>query len=233
MPSKGVGVRIGLLGDPHANFSAIPRIQADIPDILLLLGDFEPARSLDAELSPLLSMGCDVWFVHGNRDTQSVAWHDFVFEGEFSRRNVSGLTVESNGLAIAGLGGVFRSKVWLPTSGDAPAFATRTEMLTALPNEKWRDGLPLRHRSSIFPEDFERFNGKRADILVCHEAPSTHRYGYRAINDLANNLGAKLVIHGHHHESYDARLPNGIRVIGLGKAEYRVIQTRAEGEIHV
>jgi len=54
---------------------------------------------------------------------------------------------------------------------------------------------------------------------VTHEAPSCHRHGYAVIDDLAAAGGAKLIVHGHHHDSYTATLPNGIPVRGLGLAE--------------
>ena len=80
-------------------------------------------------------------------------------------------------------------------------------------------GLPLRQRDSIFPEDFRALVGKRADILVAHEAPSTHQHGFAALVDLARALRVPLVVHGHHHTSLQAVTPDGIAVIGLGKAE--------------
>ena len=50
---------------------------------------------------------------------------------------------------------------------------------------------------------YQRLGRLRADILVTHEAPSAHVHGFMAIDDLAIQLGAKLVVHGHHHESID------------------------------
>jgi hypothetical protein len=32
-------------------------------------------------------------------------------------------------------------------------------------------------------------------------------------------MGARLIVHGHHHRRYEARTRVGIRVIGLGIAE--------------
>lgn len=46
----------------------------------------------------------------------------------------------------------------------------------------WRGGLPLTHRSTIFPDDYERLLKQRADILVTHEAPSAHPHGFAAID---------------------------------------------------
>ena len=33
----------------------------------------------------------------------------------------------------------------------------------------------------------------RADILVCHEAPSSYRHGFNAIDELAEAIGAKRI----------------------------------------
>ena len=41
-------------------------------------------------------------------------------------------------------------------------------------------GLPLRRRDAIFPEDLTALGRLRADVLVTHEAPSSHRYGLSA-----------------------------------------------------
>ena len=47
------------------------------------------------------------------------------------------------------------------------------------------------------------FAGKRADILVTHEAPSSHPHGFAAIDELANRLGATTSFHGRHHDRLD------------------------------
>lgn len=49
------------------------------------------------------------------------------------------------------------------------------------------------------------YGARRAGILVCHEAPSCHPYGYAEIDELALAMGAKVVVHGHHHDSIDYR----------------------------
>ncbi len=59
----------------------------------------------------------------------------------------------------------------------------------------------------------------RADVLVTHEAPSCHKHGFAGIDVAAAACRARLVVHGHHHATYDGVLPGGVRVKGLGKAE--------------
>jgi hypothetical protein len=64
----------------------------------------------------------------------------------------------------------------------------------------------------------------RFDVLISHEAPSSHRHGFAAIDRLADAGGARLIVHGHHHESYVAKLANGIGVRGLAVAETWVLE---------
>jgi hypothetical protein len=47
----------------------------------------------------------------------------------------------------------------------------------------------LRHMTTIFNDDYLRLSTMSADILVCHEARSAHKYGYAAIDELAHALG--------------------------------------------
>ncbi len=46
---------------------------------------------------------------------------------------------------------------------------------------------------------------EKAGILVTHEAPSCHPHGYSEIDELAQAMGAKMVVHGHHHDCLDYR----------------------------
>jgi len=59
---------------------------------------------------------------------------------------------------------------------------------------------------------------------VTHEAPSSHPHGFEVIDRLAENAGARLIVHGHQHQSYAATLPGGVRVRGLGLAEPWVME---------
>ena len=126
--------------------------------------------------------------------------------------------VEIAGLRIAGLGGVFRGQVWSP---PAPwAFETQKQYLASGgKGNRWRDGLPRKHRSSIFPGDYQRLAGQRADILVTHEAPSSHPHGFTAIDALARSLRVNKSFHGHHHDRlvYSAeRIRLGFSAFGVG-----------------
>lgn len=167
-------------------------------------------------LAPAIERGWDVRWILGNHDTETEAAYDNLTNhpGDLGLR-----VTLIGGQRIAGLPGVFKPRVWQPHDG-APSYRSRSEFQAALrPGESWRGGLPLFHRDTIFPEDFDRLSAERCDILVTHEAPSSHPHGSAVIDALAQACGARLIVHGHHHQSYEAVLPNGIRVRGLGLSE--------------
>ena len=85
---------------------------------------------------------------------------------------------------------------------------------------------PLVSAMPFFPEDVAALRGFQADIMVSHEAPSYHLHGFVGIDAAAELCRARLIIHGHHHESYEAVLPSGTRVRGLAIAE--VLRLRPE-----
>jgi len=169
-------------------------------DAVVLLGDIQARRSLDLELAGLPA-SVEVWWIPGNHDTDSEADHDHLFGSTLADRNLHGRVAEVAGIRIAGLGGIFRGKVWAP------------------PQDRWRGGLPLRHRSTIFPDTYAALSRQRADVLVTHEAPSYHPHGFEAIELLAACMGVSASFHGHHHDRLDysafaAR--DGFRAYGVG-----------------
>jgi hypothetical protein len=38
------------------------------------------------------------------------------------------------------------------------------------------------------------------------------------LDELARAMGARLIVHGHHHIGYQAMLPGSLRVVGIGRA---------------
>jgi predicted phosphodiesterase len=213
---------IVVAGDPHGNFSPILRdCAAREPGTLILLGDCELRVPLRQQLAPLFAAGWAVRWILGNKDAETDAVYDRLTV-DFPEGDIGGKIIEIAGLRIAGLGGVFKPRIWCPSGNGAepPSFGTRAEFLASLdPREHWRGGLPLWHRDSIFPEDFARLEQQRFDVLIAHEAPSSHRHGFAAIDRLAEAAKARLIVHGHHHESYAKTLANGIDVRGLAVAE--------------
>ncbi|WP_286293615.1 metallophosphoesterase family protein [Methylomarinovum tepidoasis] len=206
-------------GDPHGAFD--PMIEAVLehrPDALVILGDLDLERPLDEVLASILGI-TQVYWIPGNHDGDRDEWHDHLFGAGLADRNLHGRVVQiGNTLRIAGLGGVFRRKVWYPReNADTRGWPTKKEWLHAMgKGNRWRGGLPRKHRVSIFPEDFEVLRRNRADILVTHEAPTCHPHGFIAIDELARSLGARWVVHGHHHTDYEAEIVPDIRVLGVG-----------------
>jgi predicted phosphodiesterase len=213
-------------GDPHRNFSPIIRAcLARPPGTLVLLGDLDCPRPVTEIFAPVTDAGWRVRWILGNHDCETEMAYDNLV-GDFPNGDLGFRVTELDGLRVAGLPGVFKPSVWSPrpddTSGqiDPPRYGNREEFLAALPmGRSWREGLPLWHRDTIFPDDFDCLAGQRFDVLVTHEAPSSHPHGFAAIDELAAAGGARLIVHGHHHDSYVAKLSNGIAVRGLGLAE--------------
>lgn len=213
-------------GDPHGNFTPILRACLALPPgTLILLGDCDCPAPLPRLFAPAIDAGWQVRWILGNHDTETETAFDHLTaahpEGDIGLR-----VVTVNGLRVAGLPGVFKPRIWYPRCDDGsgridpPQVHTRAAFLSELPvSGRWRDGLPLWHRDTIFPEDFDRLAALRFDILVTHEAPTTHPHGFAPVDELAAACGARLIVHGHHHRSYAATLPNGVAVRGLGLAE--------------
>jgi predicted phosphodiesterase len=212
-------------GDPHRNFTPIIRACLARPaTALIVVGDLDCQRPLTETFAPLIDRGWRVYWILGNHDCETEAAYDNLVidhaEGDLGYR-----VTEIDGVRIAGLPGVFKPSIWYPRPDegshriDPPRYRKREAFLAAPATKHWRGGLPLWHRDSIFPDDLDRLSRQRFDILVSHEAPSSHRHGFAVIDQLAQSGGAKLIVHGHHHDSYSATLANGIEVRGLGLAE--------------
>ncbi len=217
---------------------------AERPAAIIFLGDLEPQRPLLKEFQSFLDAGTTPRFIHGTHDTDRAEVWANVVDG--SERNLHGRVVEVAGMRIAGLGGVFRSEVWYPRNGnEPPEFQSysdyerhlrrqigvrrrvskmaeiQAEAIPGRVSELASDTLAgrlLRHSSTIFPETVKLLSRQRADVLVCHEAPGAHPFGYRAIDNLARTAGVSHVFHGHHHreQNYpDAGVGYRIHAVGL------------------
>ena len=101
-------------GDLHGQFGhVIEAVLVRQPAAVILLGDLQAQNPLEVELAPILGH-TEIWFIHGNHDTDSDADHDNLFDSALADRNLHGRVVEIAGVRIAGLGGVFRGQVWSP-----------------------------------------------------------------------------------------------------------------------
>ncbi len=198
--------KLMFFGDPHGDFEpVITAVGRFRPEAIVLLGDLQARKPLHVELGPILGF-TEVWFIHGNHDTDSDADYDNLWGSELAGRNLHGRVVEIAGYKVAGLGGIFRSKIWDPRRPvEEAAFVSADALRRSMRREEqWRDGIARRHRSTIFPDDYlQLLRSPHADILVTHEAPAAHPHGWQAIDELAETLGVQLVVHGHHHQNID------------------------------
>ena len=214
-PSKGL---IFFCGDVHGCFDhIIEAVSEHEPAAIILLGDVQAQRPLEKELALILDK-TEIWFIHGNHDTDSEADYDNLFGSALAHRNLDGRVVTIAGVSIAGLGGIFRAQVWWPPEAPSYTSAKDFERKQGAGN-RWRNGLTLRHRSTIFPDTYERLAAMHADVLVTHEGPSVHPYGFAALDELARQMGVLQTFHGHHHDCIDYSVHwdrLGYRAFGVG-----------------
>lgn len=229
-----------MLGDVHGDVShLLSVIKAEEPDAIIFLGDIESPIPFEEFIADL-AVFTEVWWIHGNHDTDSRESYSNLFESALAGRNLHGRVVDIAGLRVAGLGGVFRGQIWYPP--ENPSFLSFEELaankfrhkkaLTAAElarlkyrthspevAELMREGQLRKHRSSIFYADWFDLYGQKADILVTHEAPSCHPHGFREIDALAQSMKVRFVFHGHHHDCLDYRAFDttlGFRTHGVG-----------------
>jgi predicted phosphodiesterase len=217
------------IGDIHrrwtyvaAGLAALPRL----PRAAVLLGDMECDAPLDRLAAPLLDAGIAVHWIFGNHDYDGgpEMWANLTDPDRNPLTRDGALHARVSdvaGLRVAGLGGVFRRRVWEPP--EAPRLHAREELPADLAT-LGADWTPAQQAAmgdalaamAIWPEDYQALAVQRADILVTHEAPSSHPQGASALEDLARRMGARLIIHGHHHVCYRHRAGDGLEVQGVG-----------------
>lgn len=213
----------------HVLHEALSRLPAGV----VFLGDIEPPRSMRELIAPLADEGIQVWWIRGNHDTESVTtWSHLVtaldenldsrvtdlfgtriagFGGVFRSKVWSpGADTIDHSTACHFSFKEYASKQILATPSALRvrrAAGTMEQVLAALEDPSLHPKVlfktEIRHLSSIFPADFLSMASLQTDVLVTHEAPSCHPYGHAGIDHLARSMGAKLVVHGHHHDSLD------------------------------
>jgi predicted phosphodiesterase len=222
---------IVFIGDIHQMWDRVERglsRLAVLPKAAVILGDVQCDRPLDELAAPLLSRGIGVHWIFGNHDNDggSGMWRFLTGTAEnpvTGGRSLHGRVVVVEGVRIAGLGGTFRPRIWEPPAG--PRLRRRDE----LPEDVRQMGRGWRPEhiealvhslgtTAIWPEDYDYLAGQRADILVTHEAPSSHPDGKVALDGLARAMGARLIVHGHYHVNYLATAGDGLQVLGVAAA---------------
>jgi predicted phosphodiesterase len=225
-------------GDTHGEhrhvLAAAERIR---PMAIVLLGDLEMGRAAHLELAPV----CDiVWWIQGNHDTDSQETWTNLIDSEVADRCIDGrVVVLPDGTRLAGLGGVFREKIWAP---PLPPIHQSYEAWEASLQPRWRKRSTqcarerLKHRSTIFEDAYDRLAAEQADVLVLHEAPRPHPNGWAALNELARAMRVRQVWHGHHHDRPDyrpywERLGYQVHGVGLRGVTDRAGNVIVKGEL--
>ena len=214
-------------GDPHGGVDGSLQYVVDAAghakaSAVILLGDIEPRRPLHEELASIIDR---VWFIPGNHDSDTdEAWRRVSTPAMASRNLHAKVVTLPDGTRIAGLGGVFREAVWYPGGppehGGEPAFRTRGEHANATPRQdRWEGGHHRKHWGTIYPDEVDRLSDLRADVLVTHEAPGYHPRGFEILDTLAQMLGVKVTVHGHHHDRLNSSgrwEAQGFKSFGVG-----------------
>ena len=195
-------------GDNHGHFRhIIAAVEREKPDAIVLLGDIEASQPLEIELAPIIGK-TTIRLIHGNHDVDSDFVYRNLFESKLAGSNLDGRVEKVAGIRIAGLGGVFRGKIWMPP--ETPKFDSYAAWLKAAKPRHGEGNVvhetqARTHRSTIFWDTYSRLRDQRADVLVTHEAPSVHPHGFAAIDELAKAMGVQATFHGHHHDSLNYR----------------------------
>jgi len=217
-----------LFGDLHGDFRhVLPVVKEHKPAAIILLGDVQAQQPLEDELAKVMEL-TEIYWIHGNHDTDSKKDYDHLFNSGLAERNLHGKIVEIDGVRVAGLGGIFREKIWWPEPLDSePEHSSFEDLQRFLDSElayhnisvAKRNGELMKHRSSIFWSDWMELYGQQADILVTHEAPSCHPHGFQAIDSLAQSMKVQSAFHGHHHDRLDYSMHKeklGFNAFGVG-----------------
>lgn len=189
--------RIWFLGDVHGHFKHVANALLDArikPRWLVFLGDldleFKPLREILAPLHRNLP-GVQVAFIHGNHDADTYEhWERLHDCGDALA--LHGKVTSLDGVRVAGLGGNFLGRIWKPPA--EPFFGSKQAIMhgSQRPSPKLN--------GAIYPDDVATLSRQRADILITHEAPSCHRFGNTALDELARSMQVVRSFHGHMHD---------------------------------
>ncbi len=205
--------RILFAGDPHGNFKPlIESVHKYRPEAVILLGDYDLDEPLEKYLEEIADV-TEIWWIAGNHDFETPNRYNNLFNSTFSDRSLHLKVTEIAGLKVAGLSGIFLGRVWYPP--QQPRWLGKQHFLCNQSANLQQPELSLKYKSAIWPDEFEAFKLQKADILVSHEAPGSHRHGFKVISELAAAMGVKHVFHGHLHESYKGIIKNNIKVLGV------------------
>ncbi len=209
--------KILFAGDPHGDFD--PIIDAALkyyPEAVVLLGDYDLKNPLEKYLRQI-SYKTQIWWIPGNHDFDPPYHHKNLFSSQLANQGLHLKVKDIAGLRIAGLGGIFLGRVWYPP--NKPKWQKKQHFLEHQRLKSGSNSLSLKYQSAIWPDEYEKLKQLKADILVTHEAPKSHRHGFFAIDQLAESMGVSKVFHGHLHEHYAAKIKKNIQVYGVNRAQ--------------
>lgn len=190
-------------GDTHGGFEhCLSIVECYKPKAIIFLGDLQASAPLHLVLKDVVPL-TQIWWIHGNHDTDSYDYYTHLFDSPLANYNLHGRVANIAGYNVAGLGGVFRGRIWDPQKEGWNYYAQQDYTEHLSPHLRFRNGVSLKQRSSIFPETYMALRKQRCDIFVAHEAPSCNRFGFFAMDRLTQAMGAKKYFHGHHHDTYD------------------------------
>lgn len=208
--------KILFAGDPHGHFQPlITAVHQYQPQAVVLLGDFDLDQPLEIALAEIAGL-TEIWWIAGNHDFETPAKYRNLFHSALASNSLHLKVTEIAGVRIAGLGGIFMGRVWYPP--QLPKWTNKQHYLSSLKPHLQLGDLPLKYQCAIWHDEFHSLAQLKADILVSHEAPGSHRYGFHAISELAAEMGVKQIFHGHLHENYSKTVKHNIQVIGVANA---------------
>ena len=223
-----MGDALYFAGDTHSEHGHLVEFLREYPYAQLIhVGDIELNRLADDEFPD--DVRDRLWWIHGNHDYDRQDRWAHLYQPEMMSRCLHGRVVEIQGVRVAGLGGNFQGSVWMPP--DQPNHETREALSQVTPRQNRHPtyGVALKRAGAIWKEDFDALAPQSADILVTHEAPSTHRNGFSETDELGQAMGVHTIVHGHHHVDYKHQPPAGTQVLGVG---FRAIASVETGGIH-
>ncbi|MGR9053666.1 MAG: metallophosphoesterase family protein [Gammaproteobacteria bacterium] len=205
--------RILFAGDPHGDFEPlITSVRERKPEAVVLLGDYDLDKPLEYYLKGIIQ-STQIWWIPGNHDFDHQYRYNCLFNSALADYGLHLKVRTIAGLKIAGLGGIFLGRVWYPPA--KPRWRNKTHYLNRESSQSGKAGLSLKFKSAIWHDEVETLKRLRADILVTHEAPGCHIYGFQAIDEVARTMGVGKIFHGHQHDSYCSMLERDIFVVGV------------------
>lgn len=211
-----IAKQILFAGDPHGNFRPlISAVKQHRPRAVVLLGDYDLDKPLERCLEEIVDL-TQVWWIAGNHDFETPDKHRYLFHSMLADNHLHLKVCEIAGLRIAGLSGIFLGRVWYPPK--TPKWAAKHQFLNAQIAQTRHNDLPLKYQSAIWHDEFHALADLKADILVTHEAPGSHKHGFSVIGELAYNMGVKFIFHGHLHENYRKVIKHHIQVVGVANS---------------